>query len=133
MFEKDFIASGELRELRLNGHRLQLGGDFIIDDKLESEGTLKIFEYIGGCLYLEPEYLFLENAPVVAGISISRSGNSLILKEVFCEHGHGEFIPLLMKQVRHFAEFYCYGVDFLDLLIKQGPDAMHMTHICPMQ
>lgn len=133
MFEKDFITGSELRGLRLTGNRLQLGGDFIVDDKLESEGTLKISEYIGGCLYLEPEYLFMENAPVVAGVSISRSGGSLMLKEVFCELGHEGLIPLLAGQVRHFAEFYGYGVDFPCLLMRPGPDAMPMTHICFMQ
>lgn len=115
MFERNFITGNGMRELRLNGHRLQLAGDFIIDDRLESEGTLRISEYIGGCLYLEPEPLFLENAPVVAGISISKSEDFLILKEVSCEHGHEEFIPLLMKQVAHFAGFYGYQVSFLDL------------------
>lgn len=115
VFEENFIASGELRELRLNKHRMQLGGDFIIDDRLESEGALRISEYIGGCLYLEPGPLFLENAPVVAGISISRSGDSLMLREVFCEYGHEEFIPLLMKQVEDFAEFYGYSLGLLNL------------------
>lgn len=120
MFEKNFITSGELRELRINGCRIQLGGDFIIDDRLESEGSIRISEYIGGCLYLEPEHLFLENAPVVAGISISRSGDSLMLEKVSCGHGHEGLIPLLAGQVRHFAEFYGYGVDFPDLLRRQS-------------
>lgn len=115
MFEKNLITSNELREMRLNGHRLQLGGDFIVDDRLESEGTIRIFEYIGGCLYLGLEHLFPENAPVVAGISISRSGDSLVLKEVFCEFGHEGLIPLLAGQVRHFADFYGCHVYFLDL------------------
>lgn len=115
MFVKNFITSNELKEMRLNGHRLQLGGNFIIDDRLESEGTIRIFEYIGGCLYLEPEHLFLKNAPVVAGISISRSGDSLMLKKVSCGHGHEESIPLLMNQVGHFADFYGYAMNFMDL------------------
>lgn len=115
MFEKNFITSNELKEMRLNGHRLQLGGNLIVDDRLESEGTIRISEYIGGCLYLEPEHLFLENAPVVAGISISRSGELLVLRKVFCEYGHEGFIPLLMEEVGHFAEFYGYSLGFLNL------------------
>lgn len=130
MFEKNFITSGELRELRINGCRIQLGGDFIIDDRLESEGTIRVSEYIGGCLYLKPETLFLENAPVVAGISISRSGELLVLKKVFCEHGHEGFIPLLMEEVGHFAGFYGYQADFQGLCRGKRVPLQSQT-LCP--
>ena len=61
---------------------------------------------------MEPE--FLGNAPLVAGISISKPGDSLVLKKIFYEFGYQGLVPELAAQVLHFADFYGYPADFLD-------------------
>lgn len=123
MFEKNFITSDELREMRLAEHRIQKEG-FIVDDRLESEESLKIYEYIGGgCLYLEPQ--FLEDL-LVAGIEIIKSGEKEVkVKRVSCEFGHEELISEMFKQLIHFGKFYGYNIAFLDLRKNRKPSIMN--------
>jgi len=107
MFEKNFITSDELREMRLKEHRIRREENLLIDDRLES-GYLGIYEYIGGCLYLEPQ--FLEDL-LIAGIEIIKSDEKEVkLNSIFCKFGHEEMVPLMVKQIKHFADFY--GYDF---------------------
>lgn len=105
----NFITSSELAEMRKRESPINAGDSMFIYDRLEEQGILQIHEYIGGCLYLEPN--ILEEAPLVAGVSIKRSGKSLEIDKTFHEHGHGELAPLLLEQVEHFAEFYGFGME----------------------
>lgn len=106
MEEGNFIISGELRGMRLAGHRIRKEG-FMVDDRLES-GFLGIYECIGGCLYLEPKSL---EGLLVAGIEIARDGEGEVgLKRVFCEFGHDDLAPLMLEQLKRFGEFYGYGI-----------------------
>lgn len=111
MLEKNFIASDELREMRLAEHRIQKEG-LMVDDRLES-GFIGIYDYIGDCLYLEPQ--LLEDL-LVAGIEIIKSGGKEVgVKRVFYEFGHKELVPMMMGQLKHFHDFYDFSVAFLDL------------------
>lgn len=113
MGDSNFITSSELAEMRKRESPINAGDSMFVYDRLEEQGILQIHEYIGGCLYLEPN--ILEEVPLVAGVSIKRSGKSLKIDKAFHEHGHGELTPLLVKQVEHFAEFYGYGMEPLNL------------------
>ena len=89
---RNFITSSELAEMRKRESPINAGDSMFVYDRLEEQGILQIHEYIGACLYLEPN--ILEEAPLVAGVSIKRSGKSLEIDKTFHEHGHGELAPL---------------------------------------
>lgn len=111
--KENFITSGELREMRLSGHRMEPGQDLLIEDRLEEKGFLGIYEYTGGCAYLEPE--LLENAPLVAGIELEKSGKKGVrVKKIFYEHGHEDLVFTMFDQVKHFADFYGFNLAFLE-------------------
>lgn len=94
--------------MRINKHRLRLGQDLLVDDRLESEGILRIHEYTGGSVYMEPE--LLENAPVVAEIQIVESDDGEVrVESVFSEYGHENLDGLMIKQAEFFARFYGYS------------------------
>ena len=111
----NFITSSELGGLRTKEFQMETGDSLFIIDRLEEQGTLRAHEYIGGCLCVGPGYSLTGNAPLVAEISIMRSGRTLRIDKTFHEHGHAELIPLLIGKVLHFAEFYGYGMEPLNL------------------
>lgn len=118
MEEGKFIASNELKVARIKECPIKAEDNLIIDDRLEEQGTLQMHEYIGGNIYLEPG--ILKEAPLVAGISIKRSGSYLRIDKIFHEYGHQELVPLLRKQIVHFAEFYGLKIEPLDLKKSRG-------------
>ena len=115
MGDINFITSSELGGLRTKEFQMETGDSLFIIDRLEEQGTLEAHEYIGGCLCVGPGYSLTGNAPLVAEVSIMRSGRTLRIDKTFHEHGHGELIPLLIGKVEHFAEFYGYGMEPLNL------------------
>lgn len=120
MFEKNFITSDELREMRLAEHRIQKEG-FIVDDRLES-GFIGIYDYIG-CLNLESRFL---DDLLVAGIEIARSGEKDVkVKKISCGFGHDLLIPVMLKQLIYFGKFYGYNIAFLDLRKNRKPSIMN--------
>ncbi len=110
MSADNFITSSELAEMRKRELPINAGDSLLIIDRLEEQGILEAYEYIGGCLYLGPGYSLSGNAPLVAGVSIKKSGKSLKIDKTFHEYGHEGLVPLLVEQVLHFAEFYGYGI-----------------------
>lgn len=115
MGDSNFITSSELAEMRKRESPINAGDSMFIYDRLEEQGILQIHEYIGGCLCVGPGYSLTGNAPLVAEVSIMRSGRTLRIDKTFHEHGHAELIPLLIGKVKHFAEFYGYGMEPLNL------------------
>lgn len=114
MEKGNFITSEELREMRLSGHRMEPGQDLLIEDRLEGKGCLRIYEYTGGCVYLEPE--LLEKAPLVAGIELEKMGEKGVrVKKIFYEYGHEDLVSAMVEQVKYFVEFYGFNLTFLDL------------------
>lgn len=111
MEEGNFIASSELKAMRIRDCPMKAEGSLVIDDRMEEQGTLRIHEYIGGCLYLGAG--IMGQAPLVAGISVMKSGDSLKVGEMFHEHGHEDLAPLLAGMAKHFAGFYGYAISFL--------------------
>ena len=122
MGETNFITSNELKAMRIRQHPIAISDSLLVDDKLEEQGTIKIYEYIGGILYLEPGHLFSENALLVAWISIKKSGNCLKDGRVYHEFGYDELEPLLKGQAEHFAEFYGYSMESMDYRKAENPN-----------
>lgn len=104
--------------MRIKEKPIESGELVIVDDRLESEGFLKLYEYVGGPVYLDP--LQEDNMAEVAGISIARTNDAeMQVDRIFCEYGHEDLVPELVEQARHFAEFY--GYSFLGLRKKTSP------------
>ena len=77
MGDSNLITSSELSELRTKEFQMETGDSLFIIDRLEEQGTLRAHEYIGGCLCVGPGYSLTGNAPLVAEVSIMRSGRTL--------------------------------------------------------
>ena len=122
MGENNFIVNNELKAMRINENPIAISGSLLVDDRLEEQGIIKIYEYIGRTLYLEPGNLLSENAPLVAWISIKKSGNCLKDGRVYHEFGYDELEPLLKGQAEHFAEFYGYSMESMYYRKSENPN-----------
>ena len=121
----NFITSSELAEMRTNEFQMETGDSLLIIDRLEEQGILEAHEYIGGCLCVGSGYSLSGNAPLVAGVSIKKSGKYLKIDKTFHEHGHEELVPLLIGKVVHFAEFYGYDIEYLNSRKSENPIIMN--------
>ena len=122
MEENNSIVNNELKDMRIRENPIEISGSLLVDDRLEEQGIIKIYEYIGGILYLEPGNLLSENAPLVAWISIKKSGNCLKDGRVYHEFGYDELEPLLKGQAEHFAEFYGYSMESMYYRKSENPN-----------
>ena len=122
MEENNSIVNNELKDMRIRENPIEISGSLLVDDRLEEQGAIKIYEYIGGTLYLEPGHLLSENAPLVAWISIKKSGNCLKDGRVYHEFGYDELEPLLKGQAEHFAEFYGYSMESMYYRKSENPN-----------
>lgn len=93
-----------------------LGGvdNIFVDDKLESKGYIRLYEYLGGTLYFD-EKQKSSNLVLIAGISVNLIKNEHVLHvdKIYSEFGWAkEFIPKLKEQIMNFADFYSLKVRF---------------------
>ena len=111
--------SESLRKSRLQRCLLDYGDGILVDDRLESDGFIKIYECLGGTIYLsstEEMNHFQNNVVPIAGISVSiRDGQVVQIDKIFCEFGHQGFIGILLKQTMSFADFYGLRVSIVDI------------------
>lgn len=118
------IASNEWKGERIKRCPIKMD-NMLADDRLEEQGILKIYEYIGGCVYLDPELLG-KNAAPVAEIEIIKTGEKEVkLKKKSCQFGHDDLVPLMLGQLIHFGKFYEYDIAFLDLKKNRKPNIMN--------
>lgn len=52
MEENNSIVNNELKDMRIRENPIEISGSLLVDDRLEEQGTIKIYEYIGGGLYI---------------------------------------------------------------------------------
>lgn len=87
-----------------------------IDDRLEAMGTLKVYENMGGSVYLFLEPAFMDNLCLIAEAELKNlSGNKLTVGKTFREYGYDETWYALVDQLFHFADFYGFSIEVLDL------------------
>lgn len=48
MEENNSIVNNELKDMRIRENPIEISGSLLVDDRLEEQGTIKIYEYIGG-------------------------------------------------------------------------------------
>ena len=120
-----------LRGLRLKKYPLQLDEDILIFDRLEADGSLLLYEYTGGGLYLPVtlhELEDCENAVLAAGVAVSVFvGEKLVyVNKYFSQLGYEEYISILLGYIDVFAKFYGYSSSILDL--RNGINSKEIRH-----
>lgn len=122
IFEKGYRLpiSNSLKTMRIARCPLDGGDNIFVEDMLESDHFIKIYEYLGGTFYIPVdtnEMKHSSKAVPIAGISVSVFEEDEIVQvdKIFCEFGDEGFISKLMKQVMNFADFYGLKVSILDL------------------
>lgn len=110
-------TAGLSRMIRSSLHPVKTNANLIVDDRLEQEGCIRLFEYTGGALYPPSVLSGQPNAVLVAAAEITRKETGGIkVKRLFCEFGYDSLACLIVDQLLHFADFHGYGdVEFLDL------------------
>ena len=120
-----------LRGLRLKKYPLQLDENILIFDRLEADGSLLLYEYTGGGLYLPVtlhELEDCENAVLAAGVAVSVFvGEKLVyVNKYFSQLGYEEYISILLGYIDVFAKFYGYSSSILDL--RNGINSKEIRH-----
>lgn len=113
------LSDGCTRERRLKKHPINIKGDYIIVDRLEIDGTLKLFEYLGGPMYTPFNPERMENVALVASakINLNHQSKEVRMGKVNCNYGY-DFWGAMIRHVLQFADFYGYSVALLNL--KKG-------------
>ena len=111
------LPDASLKMMRIKEHPFEVSeGNLIVDDELEMEGTLKLYENTGGSIYLSMEPANMNNLALVAEAEIEDLGeNKLWVKRIFNEFGYDELWNPLVDQLQYFAKFYGFIFGFLDL------------------
>ena len=120
-----------LRGLRLKKYPLQLDENILIFDRLEADGSLLLYEYTGGGLYLPVtlhELEDCENAVLAAGVAVSVFvGEKLVyVNKYFSQLGYEEYISILLGYIDVFAKLYRYSSSILDL--RNGINSKEIRH-----
>lgn len=126
MMDIDFLKEyrlpvcDSLREMRIQSHPIDYGNNIFVDDRLESNNYIKIYEYLGGTLYIPTSVDELKHSSKVvpvAGIKVSIQKKEQVVQvdKIFCELGYEDFIAKLMQSVMDYATFYFLKVSILDL------------------
>lgn len=113
------------RMMRINAHPIKTDDNLIVDDRLEQEGSIRLFEYAGGALYPPSVLSEQPNAVIVAAAEITKNETGIKVKRLFREYGYDSLVCLLVDQLLHFADFHGYGdVEFLDLMKNNRKSVM---------
>ena len=110
-----------MKWLRIKEHPFDVSeGNLVVDDKLETEGKLRLYENVGGSIFLFLEPSVMDNLALVAEVVVEEIGEKkLWIKRISYEYGYDELWYPLMQQVQHFAEFYGCALAALDLRKKR--------------
>ena len=112
--------SESLKAMRIQKCPLDCGDGIFVDDQLELDNFIKIYEYTGGTVYVpntDKMKDYQNNVVPIAGIMVSIIEKEEIVQvdKIFCEFGHEDFIAKLMQQILNFADFYNMKVSIIDL------------------
>lgn len=111
-----------MKKLRLHEHKIDITGNFFVEDELEINGTLKLYEYLGGIIPVHLKPSEMSNAVLVASITITTNHDlkKCGLVKIFHEYGYDSLAEPMLQQMFHFADFYGYSLALLDLTKKMS-------------
>lgn len=109
-----------MEKLRLSEHKIAISENFFVEDELKTKGTLKLYEYLGGPILMHLKPSEMDNAVLVASITITTRNDlrEIKLGKIFFEYGYDSLANPMLEQVLYFADFYGYSLVLLDLLKK---------------
>lgn len=110
-----------MRKLRLSEHKINISGNFMVEDDLEINGTLKVYEYLGGVIPMHLKPSEMSNAVLVASVTITARHDlkECRLVKIFHEYGYDFLANPMLEQVLYFADFYGYSLVLLNLRKRQ--------------
>lgn len=111
----NLTPDNSLKELRIGEHPIRTEQNLVVNDMLEETGTLRLYEYLGGTLYLGSDLRENNTAPVAEMEIIKSCKGELLVKRLTHGYGHEELVHIMVNQALYFAEFYGTRVGFLDL------------------
>lgn len=118
MKENKVVLDDSLRSMRIKESPMKSDENLLVEDRLE-KGFLRLYEYMGGLLYIFGDDVEMNNSDNVAmvaelTVTIDSEKRSVRLGKVFDEFGY-ELAHLMIRQLIHFADFYGYSLSLLDL------------------
>lgn len=116
--KNNILQDDGLRLQRIRESPIKSEDNLLTIDWLE-KGFLRLYEYMGGILYILGDDVEMGNSDNVAlvaelTVTIDSEKRSVRLSRVFDEFGY-ELAHLMIRQLIHFADFYGYSLSLLDL------------------
>lgn len=120
--ENEIVVDNGLRLMRIKDSPIKCDENLLVVDRLE-QGFLRLYEYMGGTLYIfgdDVEISNCDNVALVAELTVTIENEKKEVKmgKVFNEYGY-DYTPLMIRQLIHFANFYGYSLSLLDLNKKK--------------
>lgn len=107
-------TDGSMRVMRIKEHPIKMEGNVVVDDRMEMDGVLRLYEHIGS-LYLSVEPQMMDNFVPIAGAQFEEADGKVKVKRLFHEFGYEEMIHILVDQLAFFSDFYGLVLEILDL------------------
>ena len=103
------LEKSESKMMRISQNPIRAEG-ILVDDRLGTEGYIRLYEPISGALYISTDLFGLNNVVLVAEIEIAKSGDrSFRIRRFFCEYGYED----LLEQLRE--NRYCILPNIMDI------------------
>lgn len=120
--ELNILKDDSLRLLRIRESPIKSEDNLLAIDWLE-KGFLRLYEYMGGILYIFGDDVEINNCNNVAlvaelTVTINHKKKEVQLSKIFNEFGY-DYVHLMIRQLIHFADFYGYSISLLDLIKRK--------------
>lgn len=116
--ENEIVLDDSLRSMRIKESPMKSDENLLVEDWLE-KGFLRLYEYMGGLLYIFSDDVEMNNSDNVAmvaelEVTVSPEKKQVKLDRIFSEYGY-DYEDLMKSQLLHFASFYGFSFGLLDL------------------
>ena len=116
--ENEIVLDDSLRSMRIKESPINSNENLLVEDRLE-RGFLRLYEYLGGLLYIfgdDVEKNNSDNVVMIAEleVTVSPEKKQVKLDRIFSEYGY-DYENLMKRQLLHFASFYGFSFGLLDL------------------
>ena len=113
------FSDESMRLMRIKKHPIETKGNLVVDDRMEMDGVLGLYEHIDGSVYLSVEPQIMDNLALIAEAQFEAVDGKLKIKRLFHEFGYEEMVRILIDQLSFFSDFYGFVLEILDLRKKR--------------